>query len=102
MYKLIVSELAHQDLENIVAYISVKLANPTAASSFLAEVDGCYSYLKATPMMYETCQDNHLKKAGYRKAPIKNYILIYKINEDTKTVNIMRFFYSAQDYIRSI
>jgi plasmid stabilization system protein ParE len=39
MYKLIVSELAHQDLDKIVSYIAVKLANPTAASDFLDEVD---------------------------------------------------------------
>jgi len=35
MYKLIVTELAHQDLDNIVSYIAVQLANPAAASNFL-------------------------------------------------------------------
>lgn len=42
MYRLIVSELAHQDLDNIVSYIVVQLANSTAASDFLDEVDKCY------------------------------------------------------------
>jgi len=102
MYKLIVSELAHQDLDNIVSYIAVRLANPRAAGDFLDEMDKYYSYLKSNPMMYAKCQDNRLGKEGYRKALIKNYVLVYKINEASKTVSILRFFYSAQDYIKLI
>ncbi len=102
MYKLIVSELAHQDLDNIVSYIAVQLANPKAAGDFLDEVNACYGFLKSNPMMYEKCQDKRLTKEGYRKAVIKNYILVYKINEATKTVNIMRYFYGAQDYTKLI
>ncbi len=102
MYKLIVSELAHQDLDNIISYIAIQLANPTAASDFLDEVDKCYGYLKGNPMMYAKCQDKRLEKEGYRKALIKNYVLVYKINETSKTVSILRFFYSAQDYVKLI
>ncbi len=34
MYRLIVSELAHQELDNIVSYIVVQLANSEVASNF--------------------------------------------------------------------
>ena len=102
MYKLIISEFAHQDLDNIISYIAVKLANPTAAVNLLNEVDKCYNYLKNNPLMYEKCQDKNLKKENYRKALIKNYVLIYKVNENTKTVSIMRIFYGAQNYIELI
>lgn len=98
MYKLIVSELAHQDLDNIVSYIAIQLANPVAASSFLDEVDKCYGYLKSNPMMYSKCHDSHLEKEGYRKAVVKNYIVVYKVDEDAKIVSILRFFYGAQNY----
>jgi toxin ParE1/3/4 len=43
MYKLVVTELAHQDLDNIVSYIAIQLANPTAASDFLYGVGKCQS-----------------------------------------------------------
>ncbi|MGD8401146.1 MAG: type II toxin-antitoxin system RelE/ParE family toxin [Bacillota bacterium] len=79
MYKLVVSKLAHQDLDNIVSYIAIQLANPTAARNFLDEVAKCYGYLKSNPMMYAKCQDKRLEKEGYRKALIKNYVLVYKI-----------------------
>lgn len=102
MYKLIVTELAHQDLDNIVSYIAVQLANPTAASDFLDEVDKCYGYLKRNPLMYSKCQDSRLEKEGYRKVVVKNYIIIYKVDENDKKVNILRFFYGAQDYAKLI
>ncbi|MBP1763055.1 MAG: addiction module toxin, RelE/StbE family [Firmicutes bacterium] len=100
MYKLLVSELAHQDLDNIVSYIAVQLANQKAAGDFLDEVAVCYGFLKDNPMMYERCQDRRLVIEGYRKVVIKNYVLVYKVDETSHTVNVMRFFYCAQDYIK--
>ena len=102
MYKLVITELAHQDLDRIVSYIVVQLSNSKAAGDFLDEVTACYGFLKSTPMMYERCQDRRLGQEGYRKAVIKNYVLVYKINEESKIVSIMRFFYGAQDYTKLI
>lgn len=42
MYRLKVSELAHQDLDKIVSYIAIQLANPRVAGDSLDEVDKCY------------------------------------------------------------
>jgi toxin ParE1/3/4 len=94
--------LAHQDLDKIVSYIVVQLANSKAASDFLDEVEKCYGYLRSNPMMYAKCQDKRLEKEGYRKISIKNYEIVYKINEASKTVNILRFFYGSQDYVKLI
>lgn len=102
MYELKVSELAHQDLDKIVSYIAINLASPNAATDFLNKVEECYGYLKKNPFMYAKCQDKRLEKEGYRKISIKNYVLVYKINENVKTVNILRFFYGAQDYMKLI
>jgi len=102
MYKLIVAELAHQDLDKIISYIAVELVNAVAADNFIDELDKCYGYLKTNPWMYEKCQDKRLEKEGYRKALIKNYLLVYKIDEAFKTVSILRLFYGEQDYIEQI
>ena len=102
MYKLIVTEAAHQDLDNIVAYISVQLSNPKSAGEFANAVTACHGFLKNNPVMYERCQDGRLRQEGYRKAVIKNYVLVYKVNEASQTVSIMRCFYGAQDYTKLI
>jgi len=102
MYRVVISESAHEDLDNIIKYIAVQLANPIAATNFLNEVEKCYVHLKSNPFMYERCYDIRLGKEGYRKATIKNYVLVYKIDEAAKTVIIYRFFYGAQDYVKLI
>ncbi len=102
MYDLKISELAHKDLDNIISYIAINLASPIAATTFLNEVEKCYNHLQNTPYMYPKCQNNGLRKEGYRKVSIKNYVLVYKVIKKEKTVNILRFFYGAQNYLELI
>ena len=97
---IVETQLAGQDLDSILEYIAVSLANPSAAAAFADKVEKCYLGLQSMPMMYELCRDKHLRAFGYRKVNIGNHIMIYKINELDKTVVIMRFFYGRQDYKR--
>lgn len=83
-YKITETELALQDLENILSYIALTLANPTAAVSFADEVEECYSNLEKMPMMYGFCKDLRLRALKYCKAVIKNYVMVYKVDEKEK------------------
>ncbi len=100
MYKLIITELADSDLDGIINYISVDLSNTAAATDFLKEVIKCYEYLKKNPRIFSVSDDRRLAKEGYRKALIKNYVLAFKIDENTKTVTVYRFFYAARNYFK--
>ena len=97
-YKLIETRLASQDLDNILEYMAVRLQNPAAASAFADAVEQCYDLLEHTPLMYEACRDLRLRAKGYRKAVIRNYVLIYKVDEKNRTVLLLRVFYGKQDY----
>ncbi len=97
-YKIVETELAVQDLDSILSYIALSLANPAAASAFAAAVEDCYSSLEEMPFLFELCRDPRLRALGYHKAVIKNYVMVYKVDEDARTVNILRFFYGRQDY----
>ena len=66
MYKLVVTELAHQDLDSIISYIAIRLANPKAASDFLYEVNKCFGYLKSNPVMYSKCNQMLLMEIDER------------------------------------
>ena len=101
-YKIVETELAGQDLAGILAYITYSLANPSAAASFADEVERCYASLENMPLMFEFCRDPGLRAAGYHKAIIKNYIMVYKVEEAARTVTILRFFYGRQDYEKLI
>lgn len=99
-YKIAMTELAAQDLDSIVTYIACSLENPSAATAFIDEVEDCYSGLARMPLMYELCRDSRLRALGYHKAVIRNYVMIYKVDDAEKAVYILRFFYGRQDYER--
>ena len=102
VYSLKITELANQELAEIVQYIAAELSNPDAASRLLDDVDRCYSNLLENPLMYEACRDDRLAKTGYRRAVIKNYVMVYRVDEREKIVYIMRFFYGKRDYEKII
>jgi len=101
-YRIIEAELAIQDLDSILAYLTLSLDNPIAASAFADAVEDCYSSLEKMPLMFEVCRDPRLRVLGYHRAVIKNYVMVYKVDENAKTVNILRFFYGRQDYEKLI
>jgi len=100
MYKLVVTKLAADDLDGIVRYITIKLANPAAATVFLDKVEKCYQTLKETPLIYAECLAPRLKRKSYRKVAIGNFLLIYRVDAEAGTVVILRFSYGRQNYIR--
>ena len=102
MYKLVVSELAHDDLRGIVKYIKNNLCATGAAADTANEVQRCYARLKENPHMYALCNDERLADMGYRKALVKNYILVFTIDGTERAVNVNRFFYGAEDYYSKI
>ena len=101
-YEIFETELSLQDLDSILSYIALTLNNPSAASSFADELERCYSCLKEMPLMFERCHDPRLQVLGYRKAVIKNYVMVYKVDDAKRTVNILRFFYGRQNYEKLI
>lgn len=99
-YELKISELAHNDIDETVAYIVEILHNKTAAIRFLDELEGVYENLSKNPFMYEQSRIPHLKKAGYRRTVAMNYVLMYLVSEEDKIVNIARLFYGKRDYAK--
>jgi toxin ParE1/3/4 len=101
-YKLIVTEAAHNDLDEALGYITKRLANPPAAVHLLEQVEACYEQLRSFPLLYEACRDTRLQSLGYRKAVIDHYVLVYHPVEEEQTVYILRFFYGGRDYEKLI
>jgi plasmid stabilization system protein ParE len=102
MFKLVVSDRAEKDFDKIITYIAEELDSPQAAGNFSDKVHECYLRLKENPFIHAECQDPRLKKDGFRRAVINNYIMLFKIIEEQKSVWIYRFFHSKQDYVNLI
>ena len=101
-YRVVETESAGEDIDAILGYIIKEFDNLSAASDFADEIDDKYEKLEANPYMYEESRDARLRKQGYRRIPIKNYVMLYLVDEARKEVNIARVFYGKQDYANLI
>ena len=102
MYKLVVTELAEDDLDEIVGFIAIELAAPKAATNFVDAVAECYERVIHNPYCYEAARDPRLRLEGYRRAVIKNYIMLYKVFPEDEKVVVYRFFHGRRDYANLI
>lgn len=102
MYKVTITDAASGDLDEIIGYIATVLANPQAAASLVDKIAACYDDLSRTPYMYGQCRNLRLQALGYRRVSIRNYIMVYRVDEERKTVYVLRFFYGPSDYERLI
>ena len=101
-YKLSVSTDAHNDIDEIINYIACELSNPQAAKDFLDDVHSSYCTVVKNPFMYSLCDDERLRREGYRKIVIKNFLILYRADEHKKLVSVVRIVYSARNYAEFI
>lgn len=102
VYKIVRTNSYQRDLDGAVGYIVLSLANKAAAISLLNAIEKIYDDLERMPLMYGFCSDPRLRAMKYHKAVIKNYIMVYTVDETAKVVNILRLFHGRQDYERLI
>jgi plasmid stabilization system protein ParE len=97
-YEVRISLSAEDDVDDILAYIAEKLANPQAASDFADELEARYKELSHHPLMYEQSSNERLRTIGYRRFIIRNYLVFYLVDDEQKTVIIARVFYGGRNY----
>lgn len=97
MYQLVYLHLAKEDMEHIIYYIRYNLKNKSAAvnmanefirvaNSILEFPYGNTEYIPVKPL-----------KNQYRSVKVKNFILFYTINEESKIITIVRVLYQKRD-----
>lgn len=101
-YRLLITNDANNDIDDIVSYIVNVLKNPIAAKNLLTKIESSFDIISTNPFAFPLCNDKRLHDDGYRKITVKNYIVFYKVDEADDTVYIMRVIYGRRDYIKLI
>ena len=99
MYRVVISPSADADLFGIIKYIAQELENPQAAADFADGVEKCYADLETFPSSHSFCDDPLLRFKGYRKYPVRNYLVIFRVIEERNEVRIVHIFHATQNYI---
>jgi len=89
---------SEEDLDEIYAYIGIQLSALTAALDIMDKIQNSITRLKDFPYCGSQVLDEPLRRKGYRKLIIENYIVFYLVDEEEKQVVIMRVIYGATDY----
>jgi plasmid stabilization system protein ParE len=99
MFTLTFSSRINNDIVSSIGCIKNTLQAPMAAENHIKELKKAYEKLKGNPYGRPLVQDKYLASQGIRFIKVKNYILIYYIDEESKEVFLYRFMYARRDWI---
>ena len=99
-YRVDVSGPAENDLGEIVRYIASQLSAPRSALHMIELLEKAMEGLSDMPQHDPFVADERLAQMGYKKLPVKNYIVFYSIDEKNRAVDIERILYGRRDWFR--
>lgn len=94
-YRIEITNLAEEDLENTGDYIAYELKNPTAAVNTVNGIREQINSLANFPERNELDEDEVLAELGVRKDYYRNYKIYYIIDKDT--IYIVRILHMLVD-----
>lgn len=91
-FKVSLSSNFKEELKNIIYYIKVNLKKPLIAEKFYNNVINKISSLNFMPERYPKIQNFRAENRNIRRMPIKEYLIIYQVNKDTRTSFYFTYF----------
>lgn len=91
------TQKAAADLDDIVGYIAVGLANPTAASDFVNKLQGAIEEVRSFPESGSFVINELVPNAEIRKKLVGNYMMYYLPDSDEQMIFILRIVYSRRN-----
>lgn len=98
VYRVLATDSAERDLEEIRDYLTNTLCNPLAFTNLLDSIREAYETLQENPCAFPSCEDSRLSRIGYRKCALRRYLFIYRVDEAAGVIHVIRYFHELQDY----
>ena len=96
-YSIALYPSAIRDLDNIYSYICNEILEPSVAKSQIDCIWNAIESLNSFPYAHQDRLVGRYANKGYKQLLVDNYIVIYKINEDIKTVYIVVIKYCGKN-----
>ncbi len=101
-WTVFIADPARDDIARAADYITVELANPMAAARLLADLEGAVETLAAHPATFRPIPFDPWKRDGFRVLPVRNYLLVFRVDEETKNVFVARLFHFRQNWLEEL
>lgn len=99
-YKIRGTDEFLHELKDILYYIENSLKAPMAANKLRQKIKYNLTLLKRAPKIFEKITSN--LEIQYRRIVVNNYIILYTIDELSKTVYISHIYYNKRNYIDTL
>lgn len=96
-YSVVYSPEAMDDLSEIYSYIAFTLLVPETAEKQVNRIRKEVRSLDFMPSRYSLVDWEPWKSMGMHKVPVDNFVVYYTVNEDSRTVTVIRIFYGGRD-----
>lgn len=98
-YKVIITPRAFREINKIYDYISGDLYAEKAAKRLMEKVEEEVQRLKYAPEIHTQIEKYDDLKRKYRRIVIKNYVILYTIDEENKIVYVSHMYYGRRNYL---
>ncbi|MCM1127133.1 MAG: type II toxin-antitoxin system RelE/ParE family toxin [Lachnospiraceae bacterium] len=97
-YKVIITEDAETDMDNFLHYLLFEKKNEQAVCNLIDDFEATITSLTHVAESLKMCENQHLKKLGYRRMNFMShrYFMLYRVEGDTVFVD--NIFHELQDY----
>ena len=96
-YSVISSSKAKDDLIEIYSYIAFDLQVPDIAEGQVNRIRKTIRSLDFMPSRYITVEWEPWKSMRMHQVPVDNFVVYYVVNDDSRTVTVIRIFYGGRD-----
>ena len=101
-YKVNITENAARDMNSIYDYIEKTLFAPQAADSLYNDIIDMIISLSEMPERYREFDKDRFSKNNLRFVNVKNYVIMYTVNNQKKQVDVVMIAYAPSDIIGAI
>lgn len=99
IYEIEFTEDCRDEIREIYEYISENLDAQIAAKNLMKKMRDAVMNLKENPEIYMKIDRKDRKKRDFRRLVVNNYVILYTIDEDKKTVYISHMYYGKRNYL---
>ena len=97
-YKVFLLPHASRDIDEIYSYISKNLVEPDTALKMVDRIENAIFSLEEMPARGSLRNHGVYASKGYRQLFVKNFTIIYRIDEQKKQVIIVTVRYSRSNF----
>lgn len=96
-YSFIYSRAFIDDLDYTIDYIQNTLNNKTAAKDLMNAFRNTKESIRLFPFAFQDCSIYLLLDKNVRHALIKNFVLIYSVDDNRKTITFLRIQFAGRN-----